>query len=413
MKKIDEIKQRLGQAIDQYDNLKKEGKMEEARGMVKTIQGLNDELNEERIADAARREVAVKAMSEKEKQEIERFSFSKFVREANKKNLTGFESEMAQEARREARDFGITVGDYAIPYAVLAGKRALVGQNVTNPTDGGALVVDGGLTYVDALRNKLLLTEAGATMLTGLTGNVPLVYGTKFAGEWLEEGGESTIEKLTFTSSVMKPKRLSIQGAYSNQLLAQSSIDVERLVMNELIAAHAEKLNEAAINGSGTTPEPMGLLNMSGIGQVVGGENGAALTWKHIVDLETEVAVNNADLGTLAYVTNARVRGAMKTTEKANGQAVYLMEGGLVNGYKTVISNLVPKNLKKGSAENLSAMIFGNFADLLIGWWGGLDILADPYTHAGTDQVRVIARAFHDVSVRRKESFAVIKDIIA
>jgi HK97 family phage major capsid protein len=185
------------------------------------------------------------------------------------------------------------------------------------------------------------------------------------------------------------------------------------MVMNELIAAHAESLNDAAINGSGESPEPLGILNMDGIGQVVGGESGSKLSWPNLVALETEVAANNADLGTMAYVTNARVRGAMKTTEKASGQAVYLMDGNFANGYKTVISNLVPKNLAKGGASNLSAMIFGNFADLLVGWWGGIDLRVDPYTQAETDQVRVFARAFHDISVRRKESFAVIKDIIA
>ena len=410
---MDEIKRDLNAQIEQYDNLVKEGKKEEARNVAEEIKSLMDDLNNERVADAARKEVAAKNMNRKEQEEIERFSFSKFVREAGKKSLTGMELEMAQEAKREAREIGRDAGDYCIPYAVLAGKRALLGQNVTNTTDGGALVVDGQLTYVEALRNKLLFTDVGATMLTGLTGNVPIVYGSKFAGEWLEEGGESKLEKLSFTSSTMRPKRVSIQGAYSNQLLVQSSIDVERLVMNELINAHAELLNATAINGSGTAPEPYGLLNIDGIGQVVGGENGAVLDWAKVVSLETEIAVKNADMGTLAYLTNAKVRGAMKTTEKSSGTPIYLMDGGMVNGYKTVISNLVPSDLKKGSASNLSAMIFGNWADLLIGWWGGLDILADPYTHAGTDQVRVIARAFHDVNVRRKESFAVIKDIIA
>ena len=207
---------------------------------------------------------------------------------------------------------------------------------------------------------------------------------------------------------------MSIQGVYSNQLLTQASLDVEALVMRELVEAHAESLNAAAINGSGTGAEPLGLLNMEGIGSVVGGENGKAIDWNTIVALETAVAIKNADLGSLAYLTNTKVRGAMKTTEKSTGTARFLMEGTAVNGYKTVISNLVPYNLSKGTAsKTLSAMIFGNFADLMIGWWGGLDVKADPYTMLDTDEVRVVARAFHDVAARRKESFAVIKDIIA
>ena len=413
MKREDEIKRELATAIESYENFKKEGKKEEARQALEKVQGLTGELNEVRVLDAARKEAAAKSMGEKEKKEINRFSFRKFMLEASRKELSGFEAEMATEAK-EAREFGMSVGDFGIPYVVLAGKRASSGQNVTTPADGGLLVTNEGISYVEMLRNKLILEQLGTTMLTGLTGNVPIVFGSKYQGEWLEEGAKSSIEKLKFTSATMKPKRLSIQGVYSNQLLVQSSLDVEALVMNELVEAHAESLNTAAINGSGTGAEPLGLLNMEGIGSVVGGENGKAIDWATIVALETAVAIKNADLGSLAYLTNTKVRGAMKTIEKSAGTARYLMEGTTVNGYKTVISNLVPYNLSKGTAnESLSAMIFGNFADLMIGWWGGLDVKADPYTMLDTDEVRVIARAFHDVAARRKESFAVIKDVIA
>lgn len=413
MKKEDEIKRELSTAIENYDNLVKEGKKEEARQAAVKIKDLSDDLNAERIAEAGRKETAAKSMTEKEKKEINQFSYRKFMLEAAAKKLSGFEAEMAEEAKREAREFGINVGDFAIPHVVLFGKRH-AGQNVETPTDGGLLVREDSMSYVELLRNKLILDQVGATMLTGLTGNVDFVYGNKFTGEWLAEGAKSNIEKLSFSDMVMKPKRLSVQGAYSNQLLAQASMDVERLIMNELVEAHAQALNDAAINGSGTGAEPMGILNMTGIASVVGGENGGQLDWAKLVALETAVSVKNADIGSLAYLTNTKVRGAMKTKEKSAGTARYLMEGTTVNGYKTVISNLVPGDLSKGTAsKKLSAMIFGNFADLLIGWWGGLDVKADPYTMLDTDEVRIVARAFHDIAVRRKESFAMMKDIVS
>ena len=413
MKKEDEIKRELSTAIENYDNLVKEGKKEEARQAAVKIKDLSDDLNAERIAEAGRKETAAKSMTEKEKKEINQFSYRKFMLEAAAKKLSGFEAEMAEEAKREAREFGSNVGDFAIPHVVLFGKRH-AGQNVETPADGGLLVREDSMSYVELLRNKLILDQVGATMLTGLTGNVDFVYGNKFTGEWLAEGAKSNIEKLSFSDMVMKPKRLSVQGAYSNQLLAQTSMDVERLIMNELVEAHAQALNDAAINGSGTGAEPMGILNMTGIASVVGGENGEQLDWAKLVALETAVSVKNADIGSLAYLTNTKVRGAMKTKEKSAGTARYLMEGTTVNGYKTVISNLVPGDLSKGTAsKKLSAMIFGNFADLLIGWWGGLDVKADPYTMLDTDEVRIVARAFHDIAVRRKESFAMMKDIVS
>ena len=198
MKKEDEIKRELATAIESYENFKKEGKKEEARQALEKVQGLTGELNEVRVLEAARKEAAAKSMGENEKKEINRFSFRKFMLEASRKELSGFEAEMATEAKKEAREFGVSVGDFGIPYVVLAGKRASSGQNVTTPADGGLLVTNEGISYVEMLRNKLILEQVGATMLTGLTGNVPIVFGSKYKGEWLEEGAKSNIEKLKF-----------------------------------------------------------------------------------------------------------------------------------------------------------------------------------------------------------------------
>lgn len=112
MKKEDEIKRELATAIESYENSKKEGKKEEARQALEQVQRLTGELNEVRVLEAARKEAAAKSMSEKEKKEINRFSFRKFMLEASRKELSGFEAEMATEAKKEAREFGMSVGDF-------------------------------------------------------------------------------------------------------------------------------------------------------------------------------------------------------------------------------------------------------------------------------------------------------------
>ena len=236
--------------------------------------------------------------------------------------------------------------------------------------------------------------------------------GGQFTAQWLDENGEVEDEKTSFSKYLLSPKRVALTGAYSKQLFIQSGIDIENYIINELTTAHAKSLNEAMINGSGASGEPKGILNLDGIGSVVGGENGAVLDWKKVVGLETAVAVENADLGSLAYLTNSKVRGAMKTTEKSQGTARFLMEGGEVNGYKTVVTNLVPADIKKGTGTNLSAMIFGNFADVVLAQWGGLDFVVDPYTLAKSGDVKIVANAFHDLGYKHEKSFAAIKDII-
>ena len=330
-----------------------------------------------------------------------------------RRKLAGLEKEMAEEAKREAANIGVQLKGVGIPHVVLSNKRAASGQNVTVPADGGNLVQEESLVYVDALRAKLILNELGVTFLTGLVGNLPLVKGGQFSAQWLDENGEMTDgEKVAFSKYLLSPKRVALTGAYSKQLFLQGSIDIENYIVNELTTAHAKALNEAMINGSGASGQPKGILNLDGIGSVVGGENGAVLDWKKVVGLETAVAVENADLGSLAYLTNSKVRGAMKTTEKSQGTARFLMEGGEVNGYKTVVTNLVPSEIKKGTGTGLSAMIFGNFADVVLAQWGGLDFIIDPYTLAKSGDIKIVANAFHDLGYKHEKSFAAIKDII-
>ena len=191
-------------------------------------------------------------------------------------------------------------------------------------------------------------------------------------------------------------------------------MDVEKFVQNDLLMAVMLAVDLAAINGPGSGGAPTGILNTSGIGTVSGGTNGAAPTWANIVGLEKEVAVDNADVGKLAYLTNPKVRGKLKTTETASGsgQFVWPVNGSELNGYTAGVSTQVPSNLTKGTGTDLSAILFGNFTDLLIGQWGGLDIIVDPYTRANEGQIKIVTNSFWDVLLRHPESFAAMVDAI-
>ena len=177
----------------------------------------------------------------------------------------------------------------------------------------------------------------------------------------------------------------------------------------------ALELDRACINGSGAANQPTGILNTAGIGSVAGGTNGLAPTYANIVDLESAVSNANAAIGNLGYLTNAKVRGQLKQTEifaGTSGSPVW--SGQEVNGYNGYVSNQVPSNLTKGSASGIcSAIIYGNFADVLIGMWGGLDLQVNPYALDTSGGVRVTAFQDCDVAVRHPESFAAMLDALA
>nr|WP_255487904.1 phage major capsid protein [Synechococcus sp. TAK9802] len=154
------------------------------------------------------------------------------------------------------------------------------------------------------------------------------------------------------------------------------------------------------------------------MGAVAGGTNGFAPTLEHLLDLKEEVAVDNADVATCGFLTNAKVESVLAKAK--DSQSKYLLSPYVIEldcsqiaGRRFEVSNNVPSNLTKGSGTNLSAVIYGNFADLLIGMFGQLEILVAPYTDFAKGTVGVSALQPIDIAVRHAESFAAMQDAIA
>jgi HK97 family phage major capsid protein len=294
------------------------------------------------------------------------------------------------------------------------GKRDLV---VGTSTAGGHLVATELLasSFIDILVNQLAVMQMGATMLTDLQGNIAIPRATAGStGYWVAESGAPTESQQAFDQVSLTPKTCGAFVDYSRRLLLQSSIAVEAFVRMDIARTIALLIDLAALTGSGSSNQPRGLLNTSGIGSVAGGTNGLAPTWDHIVDLETAVANSNANVNNLGYLTNTKVRGKLKKTQQfsgTNGRAIW--EGGELNGNRAVVSNQVPSNLTKGSSSGVcSAIAYGNWSDMLIAMWGGLDIMLDPYGGATSGTKRVIALQDVDVSVRYPVSFSAMQDAL-
>lgn len=299
--------------------------------------------------------------------------------------------------------------------------RALIGQralNVGTTTAGGHLVATELLaqSFIDLLVNQMVVMQMGTTMLTDLQGNVAIPRQTGGAtGFWVAENTAPTGSQQAFDQVALTPKTVGAFTDYSRRLLLQSSIAVEAFVRMDLARTIALAIDLAAINGSGASNQPRGVLNTSGIGSVAGGANGAAPTWDNVVDLQTAVANANADIGALAYLTNSKVRGKLKRTQMfggTNGMPVWANDGTL-NGERAFVSNQVPSNLTKGTSTGVcSAIAYGNWRDLIVALWGGLDVMQDPYTGATAGTRRVVALQDVDVSVRHAESFAAMLDAL-
>ena len=286
--------------------------------------------------------------------------------------------------------------------------------NVGTATAGGHTVSTDLLTgsFVDMLRNKMTVMDLGATMLTGLEGNVAIPRQTGGStAYWVAESGAITESAAAFDQISMSPKTVGSFSDLSRKLLLQSSMDIESFVRNDLATSIAIEIDRAAIHGSASSNQPRGILATSGIGSVVGGTNGVAPTYAHIVGLETQVAQDNAAEGALNYLTNSKVRGKLLQTEKASSTAQFVWaDNNTLRGYNAAVSNQVSSTLTKGNQSLSSAIIFGNWNDLLIGMWGGLDIAVDTSTGSSSGTVRVVALQDVDIAVRHAQSFAAMLD---
>ena len=331
------------------------------------------------------------------KEETKRFSLVKAIHAlANPTDIRAQEAAAFEfEASRAASEqYGRSAQGIMLPAEVMKNwKRDL------NTSDDGDIFGDDFRAgdFIDVLRNASSVMQAGATMLGGLSGDVKIPKKTAAAtAAWIAtEGGAATESEMTVGQVSLAPKTLGAFTDVTRQLLIQSSLDVEALIRNDLTSAMALTIDKAGLEGSGTGGAPTGILNTSGV-NTVAAFAAANPTFAEVVGLETAIAEDNALAGNLSYILPASMYGALKTTEKATGTAQFVAEGNTMNGYRAIVSN-------QATAGNL---YFGNFSDLLIGMFGGLDIVADPYTASTTGTIRVVALQSVDVAVRHAVSFA-------
>lgn len=345
----------------------------------------------------------------------------------------GFELECSREIEKRSGKstggFFVPMADLKVDFRSALNARTIVGQRdpyaTYNPAAAGVLVETelDAASFIDILRNRPLVMQLGTRMLTGLVGNLdlPRRTGTSVA-YWVAEGAGPAESEGTFDLLQFRPKTLGVLTAMTRLMMIQSTPDIEMLARDDLAQVMSLEIDRACIDGSGTAGQPRGILQTPGIGSVSLGTNGGNITMDALIDLETLVAVANADIGSLNYLTNSKVVGGLKKLKSPggehlwNGSAEGLKPGtpGYINGYRVARTNQVPANKSKGSATNLNSLIYGNFQDLIVASWSILEILPNPYGAgyaAGNVEIRALQTI--DIQIRHAESFAAATDIVA
>ena len=274
--------------------------------------------------------------------------------------------------------------------------------------------------FIDQLYNQSAFLSMGVTYMRDLQGNVEIPRESTYTnGYWIGEGQPITEDEGTFDKISLSPKKLACLTKMTYEMVNQSSIDIESYARNRLIRGLGLELDRTIGFGSGIGEEPLGIVSHPEVLSIVLGENGGELSWAALVDMIAEVDYRNALIGgNFGWVVNARSKAKLMKTldDPTTGAGAWIWQNnnqveGTIAGYRARCSNQIPNNLAKGSNTNLSAIFFGDFSNVLLGIWSGLDVMVDPYSESQNAIYRIIAKQLVDIELTRGEFFACATDV--
>ena len=343
-------------------------------------------------------------LSNKESQD---FSMVKLFRALSEpqNNKAREEAAFELEACAAAADrAGRSLKGTLIPYDVLSVRNTNTISDViatTGYTGTGKNTVQTNLlagSFIEALRNRTVLMSK-ATVLAGLVGNVDIPKATsKTSASWIGEDSSAVQSDIDFGLVSLRPKTLAARSEITRRLLNQSALGIEALVRDDLAKSLALALDYAGFYGDGSSNSPIGINATSGVG--FKGFAAAQPTFAELVDMETAIALENADVASMAYIAGAAFRGHAKSTKRfptSGADATIWEAGNMINGYEAITTNQVATG----------DVFFGNFADLIVGMFGGLEVIVDPYTNSASGRIRLVSMLDADFGVRRAKSFVV------
>ena len=321
----------------------------------------------------------------------------------NKTEQRDSEAAVIEEATRLHRSVAATAencGELILPLSYQKRAAYTAGTEATT----GVVIDEEQQELLLPLEANLVLSQAGGRMMTGLVGNIYWPKHTAAQVFWEGENTEAKDGKGEFSKGKLySPKRLTAYVDISKQLLIQENRSVEGLIRQLLAIAIAQKVEKTALSNAETeenVPDGMfqTLSDVSGV-----------MDWGKVVELETNADLNNALFGNLAYIMHPSLVGKAKTKVKDQSGAGGFLFGndgtGMLNGYRALRTNNIPKGLR--DAKDEFGIVFGNWADYFLGQWGAIDMTVDPYTQATKGAVRLVINSYWNMGMIRPESFTI------
>lgn len=326
---------------------------------------------------------------------MKKINLTDAIRAAYSGKISEEQSTVFNEARSKMIANGLTVGDNEIVMPFVQGEKRATAPATANgvftasysDAQGAVNVQTDVYNILEPLRNNLVLAQAGATVLSGLRGNVRIPKMSKGNAFWESETAASQKSGQTFSKIELKPLRVSAYVEISKALLMQSEdSNINDIITRDVLAAVSEKIESTFLGAdAGDDTKPAGIFN--GITA-----NTAAAKYDDIVDYET--ALEEANINDYVYILSPKAKAALRKLPLDSGSGRFVLENGEVLGRKAFVTgNVVNKGM---AVVDPKEIVFGI-------WGNGMSVLIDPYTSALNDTVKVIVNIYVDVKMRRDE----------
>lgn len=323
---------------------------------------------------------------------------------ASGKQLTGIDAEVNERGIAEMKENGLDVGDglrIALPQDLGMQQRA--GQSVSDDAGakGAEFVASNPRQVLPLMPNIDVLSNLGVNVLSGLVGDVPLPTSGLFTFNHVGETEDVAITDVNVAGPTLKAKRCAGVGAMSTKFLKQSSVSAENWLKQILNNAYGAAIIRDFINGQGGNA-PTGVIDLitTNINTTAGAPTKAIIT-----ALEGLVDDSDGTRVSRAFLSDNKLAQKMKNTLLDAGSGRFLFDGSQLEGYKYERTSLMP-TLDAGASHPL---IFGDWSQATVGYWGNVSIMVDPYTLASSGRVKLIVEGFDDVAITNEKAFAINK----
>lgn len=326
-------------------------------------------------------------VSERKKDNAEtvakRYNLGKAISEARNGNLSGLEAEMHQEAKNELQGVSGARGNLYIP-AMMLEKRT---ENpITKTTGGNAGHISTQVGALDVVAPTPLYETLGATVYPNLAGGkLELPFAKGHTAGKVNEGASASKGRATKTKGTLTASRFQGYELFSQEYLAESA--VHPAMLGDMVAAIDRAIGKELVAEAATANVLTGYTHTA---------DAAATDFEGVLALMS--ALDNETFAKEGLVMSKELFYALAGTEKASNTAQFIIQmiekgKGYFAGVDAYGTSFLP-----AAGTGRYQMVYGDWSRAFVGFWGGVQLLIDPYSASDDGEIKITFSRMADVA---------------